>query len=105
MDLLVTATEAHSGAPSAFHPQATAAERYACSRLLPWSAHMPLYFSNLGDEERGTTSRVHTPSLKPAWMAAVRRQGNAKGHVAFEWVTGPNIRNVSGEASLKCTTC
>lgn len=33
---------------------------------------MPLYFSNLGDEERGITSRVDAPFLKPAWMGAMR---------------------------------
>jgi hypothetical protein len=32
-------------------------------------------------------------------------QSDAKGHVSFKETIGKNIRNVSGEASLKCTTC
>ncbi len=32
-------------------------------------------------------------------------QRDAKGHVSFKETIGKNIRNVSGEASLKCTTC
>jgi hypothetical protein len=44
----------------------------------------------------GTPNAVDIPIVSP---------GDARGHIAFKRMSGPNNWNVSGEASLKCMTC